>query len=92
EGLTVARLAGRVGVPEHHLRKVINGQLGFRNFSAFLNERRVADAKSILSDPTHDQKQVLQIALDLGYGSVASFNRAFKRATSQTPTEFRKNR
>jgi AraC-like DNA-binding protein len=91
EGLTVAGLAEKVGVPEHHLRKLINGGLGFRNFSAFLNERRIDDAKRLLSDPANARKQVLQIALDLGYGSIAPFNRAFKNATGKTPTEFRKD-
>ncbi|GJL95620.1 MAG: transcriptional regulator [Hyphococcus sp.] len=90
DGLTVARLAEKVGVPEHHLRALINGALGFRNFSSFLNERRVEDAKKALTDPTQSRKQVLQIALELGYGSIAPFNRAFKNATGQTPSEFRK--
>ena len=90
EGLTVARLAEKVGVPEHQLRRLINRELGFRNFTAFLNARRIEDAKAALSDPANGKKQVLQIALDLGYGSVAPFNRAFKEATGRTPTEFRK--
>lgn len=90
EGLTVAALAEKVGIPEHQLRKLINGALGFRNFSSFLNSRRIADAKAILADPANARKQVLQIALDLGYGSVAPFNRAFKQATGQSPTEYRK--
>lgn len=90
EGLTVAALAEKVGTPEHQLRRLINREMGFRNFSAFLNERRIADAKTQLSDPAMAKKQVLQIALDLGYGSIAPFNRAFKSATGKTPTEFRR--
>lgn len=90
EGLTVAALAARVGVPEHHLRALINGQLGARNFSAFLNSYRLEEAKRLLGDPHEARKQILQIALDVGYGSIAPFNRAFKEATGKTPTEFRK--
>jgi AraC-like DNA-binding protein len=33
---------------------------------------------------------VLTIALDLGFGSIGPFNRAFKDATGMTPTEFRR--
>ncbi|MHA7873540.1 MAG: helix-turn-helix domain-containing protein, partial [Hyphococcus sp.] len=62
------------------------------NFSAFLNARRIEDAKVMLSDPAMAKKQVLQIALELGYASIAPFNRAFKAATSQTPTEYRKEK
>jgi AraC-like DNA-binding protein len=90
EGLTVAGLAAKVGVPEHQLRALINGQLGHRNFSAFLNARRIEDAKAALADAGQARRQILQIALDLGYGSIAPFNRAFKEATGQTPTEYRK--
>lgn len=90
EGLSVASLAGKVGVPEHQLRALINGQLGHRNFSAFLNSFRLEEAKRALADPEQARRQVLQIALDVGYGSIAPFNRAFKDATGKTPTEFRK--
>jgi len=91
EGLSVAALAAKVGVPEHQLRALINGELGHRNFSAFLNAYRLAEAKRLLADPDQARRQVLQIALDVGYGSIAPFNRAFKDATGVTPTEFRKN-
>ena len=32
---------------------------------------------------------VLSIALDVGFGSIGPFNRAFKAETGLTPTEFR---
>ncbi len=91
EGLSVATLAARVGVPEHQLRALINRELGHRNFSAFLNSYRLEEARRLLSDPNEARKQILQIALDVGYGSIAPFNRAFKEATGRTPTEFRKD-
>ncbi len=90
EGLSVASLAAKVGVPEHQLRQLINGQLGCRNFSAFLNSYRLQEARRLLADPAEARRQVLQIALDVGFGSIAPFNRAFKEATGLTPTEFRK--
>lgn len=89
--LSVAGLAEKVGIPEHQLRVLINGQLGHRNFSAFLNTYRIEAAKSRLIDPAQARRQIIQIALDVGFGSIAPFNRAFKEATGVTPTEFRKN-
>ena len=90
EGITVAALAARVGLPEHQLRALINGQLGHRNFTAFLNAWRIPAAKALLAEPAEAKKQVLQIALEVGFGSIAPFNRAFKEATGQTPTDFRR--
>ena len=88
-GLTIRALAEELGHPEHRLRQLINGRLGYRNFSAFLNSYRIPEAQQALSDPEQVRKPVLTIALDLGYGSLGPFNRAFKNATGQTPTEFR---
>lgn len=90
EGLSVAGLAEKVGLAEHQLRKLINGVLGHKNFSAFLNSYRLAEARRVLSDPEQARRQVLQVALDVGFGSIAPFNRAFKDETGMTPTEFRK--
>ncbi len=89
--LTVARLAAKLGLPEHQLRRIINQSLGYRNFSAFLNRYRIAEAREILSDPTRAREQILTVALGLGYGSIAPFNRAFKAETGETPSAFRRN-
>ncbi|MEM8985763.1 MAG: AraC family transcriptional regulator [Pseudomonadota bacterium] len=91
EGLTVAALAEKVGVPEHQLRRLINQDLGYRNFSAFLNVRRIEAAKAALGEPERARERIIQIAHELGYGSLAPFNRAFKEATGKTPTEFRRD-
>lgn len=91
EGLTIGALAQQMKMPEHRLRRLINGSLGFRNFNTFLNEHRLTEARIILSDPDQARRQITQIALDLGYGSIGPFNRAFKAGTDQTPTEFRKS-
>lgn len=89
DGLTVASLAARLGVPEYRLRRHINQRLGFRNFNAFVNGFRLADARRWLADPAHGEAPVLTIALDAGFGSIGPFNRAFKADTGLTPTEFR---
>lgn len=90
EGLTIRSLAEKLLVPEYRLRRAINGALGFRNFNDFLNRFRVAAACVILADPAQQELPVLRIAMDLGYGSLAPFNRAFRALTGLTPTEFRR--
>lgn len=89
EGLTIGRLAERLGCPEHRLRPVINRGLGHRNFARFVNGYRLAEAKARLVDPS-DRAPVLTIALDAGFGSIGPFNRAFKEATGLTPVEYRR--
>jgi AraC-like DNA-binding protein len=89
-GLSIASLAGRLGTPEHRLRALINQRMGHRNFSAFLNRYRIAEAKAVLADPARVDLPVLTIAMDLGYNSLPPFNRAFREETGTTPSDFRR--
>jgi AraC-like DNA-binding protein len=88
-GLTIGALAAAASSPEYVLRRLINGRLGYRNFNAYLNAWRLADAKSALSDPTQRDTPISTIALDAGFSSLGPFNRAFKAAEGMTPSEFR---
>jgi AraC-like DNA-binding protein len=90
EGLTIGVLAGKLGLPEHRLRRTINRGLGFRNFNEYLNRHRLADAKQALADPSQADVPILTIALDSGFQSLGPFNRAFKADTGMTPTDFRR--
>ncbi|WP_374128185.1 helix-turn-helix domain-containing protein [Sphingomonas sp. 28-62-11] len=90
EGLTIGDLATAVGLPEHRLRRLINDQLGHRNFASFVNQRRIAEARTLLSDPASAARTVASIAFDLGFGSLGPFNRAFRDETGLTPTEYRR--
>lgn len=90
EGLTIGALADEVGVPEHRLRRLINDSLGHRNFAAFVNTYRIAAAQRRLADPAAARTPVSAVAFELGFASLGPFNRAFKEATGQTPSEWRK--
>ena len=89
-GLGIGDLADELNVPEHQLRKLVNQNLGYRNFISFLNHHRIREAKSHLSSAETVRVPILTIAMDLGYGSIGPFNRAFKEATGITPSEYRR--
>jgi AraC-like DNA-binding protein len=89
DDLSVASLAAVLNVPEYRLRRLINQRLGHRNFTAFVNGLRLDEARGALADPAQSHVPVLTIALTAGFQSIGPFNRAFKTATGQTPTEFR---
>jgi AraC-like DNA-binding protein len=90
--LSIALLSQKLDIPEYRLRRLINHQLGHRNFSAFVNGYRLAEAEAALSDPAQADVPVLTIALDAGFGSIGPFNRAFKAQTGVTPTDYRRTR
>lgn len=90
EGLTIGELAEIMAEQEYRIRRLINGELGFRNFNDFLNNYRVNEACEILRDPTQNRKTILEIAFSLGYQSIGPFNKAFKEMKDTTPTAYRK--
>lgn len=80
-----ADLARELDVSENVLSRVINSAFS-KSFRKLLNDHRVETAKQLLRD---SDMQITQIAFDIGFNSLASFNRVFKDTTGVSPTEFR---
>ncbi|MDX1516840.1 MAG: AraC family transcriptional regulator [Woeseiaceae bacterium] len=91
EGLTIGKLASHLGCGEHVLRRVINRGMGYRNFNDFLHAWRIREACEELARPEQARLPVLSIAMKVGYGSIGSFNRAFKARIGMTPTDYRRS-
>lgn len=89
--LSIRSFADKLTIPEHRLRQHINQQLGYRNFNDFLNRYRVADAATRLRDIDEARLPILTIAMDAGYRSMTTFNKAFKSIKGVTPKEYRQN-
>jgi len=80
-----ADLARELDISENILSRVINVAFG-KSFPRLLNEFRVDDAKRML----HDHAIPIQVvASEVGFNSLASFNRAFREITSITPSQYR---
>lgn len=87
EKLTLKDLAVELGLPEYKVRAVINKELGYRNFNEFINEYRITEAaQRLISEP---DTPISNIALDVGYRTLSSFNRAFRKEKDTTPTAYR---
>ncbi|MBE6611600.1 MAG: helix-turn-helix transcriptional regulator, partial [Ruminococcaceae bacterium] len=57
------------------------------SFVKFLRQLRIDKAKQALSETN---RSVLQIAHDCGFGSISTFERAFRTVVGISPTDFRK--
>ncbi len=90
--LSVDALAKRLGVGASRLRKFINQELRYNNFSSYVNSFRIADIKTALNLPENDHIPILTLALNHGFNSLPPFNRAFKKISGMTPSEYRKQR
>ena len=90
EKLTLKKLANRMSLPEYRVRAIINGTFNYRNFNDYVNQMRIEEAcDRLVNEP---DTPIQNIALDIGYRTLSSFNRAFKELTQQTPTEYRQSR
>jgi len=88
-GLTIRKLAEQLQTPEHQLRALINKGMGYRNFSGFLNHYRIQAVKDAMAQSENARIPVLTLAMDVGFNSLAPFNRAFREIVGETPTQYR---
>lgn len=87
--LTMPQLASLVGCSVNHLSQAINA--GFdMSFFDFLNSYRIEEAKSLLGNDSPNMQAVLDISFSVGFNSNSSFYAAFKKATDQTPAQYRR--
>ncbi|MEO1237182.1 MAG: AraC family transcriptional regulator, partial [Planctomycetota bacterium] len=82
---TVGELASRCGVSREHLTRAFKEKYGVSP-RRYLGELRIQEACARLRGT---QEPIKNIMLDLGYTSHATFNRAFRRYTDATPSEYR---
>jgi AraC-like DNA-binding protein len=87
-GLTLPKLADRVGCSVNHLSQVINAGYGV-SFFDFLSRYRIRRAKRMLNE-AGDQAAVLKVAYSVGFNSNSAFYSAFKKRVGMTPAEFRR--
>ena len=86
--LRLEELAALVAMTSHELSQLINESCG-ANFQEYLNQYRVEALKKALHDPLQSAASILDLALASGFNSKSALNRAFKRHTGLTPSEFR---
>jgi AraC-like DNA-binding protein len=87
--LTLQKLSEMLSISQHHLSQIINEQLN-QNFFDFINSYRIEEAKTLLLDKRGELLTILAIAEEVGFNSKSAFNIAFKKYTSMTPTQFKK--
>ncbi|MGQ0643354.1 MAG: helix-turn-helix domain-containing protein [Gemmatimonadaceae bacterium] len=86
--LTLADLAARMNSTPHKLSEVLNAEIG-QTFYDFVNGYRVREVQRRIEAGDARAREMLALALDAGFAAKSTFNQAFKKHTSQTPSDFR---
>jgi YesN/AraC family two-component response regulator len=86
--LTLPQLAEGINTNPRILSQIINEKFN-QNFYDFINQMRIEESKRMLVNSSNI-KNILEILYETGFNSKATFNRAFKKATGLSPTEYKK--
>ncbi|WP_232817803.1 helix-turn-helix domain-containing protein [Winogradskyella tangerina] len=85
--LTLSDVAQELNITTKTVSSAVNS--GFNmNFNDFINHYRIEAVKDKLNKGEHNSTTLLGIALDSGFNSKATFNRAFKKSTSLSPKDY----
>jgi AraC family transcriptional regulator len=87
EQIPLATLAGLVRLSTHYFCRAFKQSFRVPPHH-YHSGRRIEHAKTLLAKPT---SSVTEIAMSLGFSTTSSFTAAFRKATGQTPTEYRRS-
>lgn len=85
--LSLSRLAMILKTNTTLLSALINSQFN-KNFNDFINEYRINEYQKRIKMPHNQHLSNFGVALDSGFNSKATFNRAFKKLNGVSPKEF----
>jgi AraC-like DNA-binding protein len=83
--LTLDQVAGHMGMSKSHFAHLFKDFTGM-TFMDFLIQERIRRATALFQNPS---TRIIDIAFDSGFSSISSFNRAFKKYTGLTPSQYR---
>ncbi len=83
----IHQLACILGCSKNHLQQAIRQDTDL-NFREYLNTFRIQEAKEKLVLPENRQFTIESIAEEVGFKSIATFYRVFKKQEGVTPTKF----
>ncbi len=86
EPLSLTSLANRFFISPSYLSKVFKETTNF-TLVEYINNVRIKEAKRLLLESS---KKVVEIAAEVGFGSVTHFGRVFKEITGNVPLYYRK--
>lgn len=83
--LSVENLSVELGMSRVQLYRKVTALTG-HNVNDYISEYRLNKARTLLENP---DKNISEIAYELGFGNPSYFTTFFKQKTGKTPTEWR---
>lgn len=86
--LSIDSLSRQLNASRHHISQVLNERFQ-QTYADYVNDLRLAEAKSRLQNARYNHFTIAAIAMDSGFSSVSNFNELFKRKFGKTPSQCR---
>lgn len=86
--LTLFKVSRAVGIQSRRMSEIIHSETG-TYFKAYINEKRLAFAKSMLLNPKYQEYTMEAIAYDSGFHTKSTFFSLFKSTEGLTPAQYR---
>ena len=88
--LRLNELANMINASRNHTSQIINEYYNL-SFFDFINKYRIEEAKNLLANQKNNNLTITEIAFESGFNNRASFYKAFKKFTNQSPTIYLKH-
>ncbi|MCP2024947.1 AraC-like DNA-binding protein [Flavobacterium sp. HSC-32F16] len=82
------KVAEKLGISPGYVSLIINTITG-DNFANYINQYRVEAVKEMMANSEYENYNLLAMGLESGFTSKTTFYKAFKKATGQTPNEYK---
>lgn len=85
DDITLDIVAEELHLSKYYVSRLINNRLK-QNFNEYINNLRISEACNLLRET---DTKIADISEDVGFGTIRSFNRAFKLIMGMSPAEYR---
>ncbi|MFS4493863.1 helix-turn-helix domain-containing protein [Maribacter sp. 2308TA10-17] len=82
-------LSVKLNTTRHNTSQVINEHFNM-SFHELINSYRIQEAKAMLNNDIQKNLNIIDIAYEVGYNNKVTFNKAFKKETQLTPSQYQR--
>ena len=89
--LSVSSLAKQLDIKPYLISRSLS-EINNKRFNDYVNGYRVKEVQELLEDSNNSKYTLLSLAMDAGFNSKSSFNRAIKKQLGISPSELKANK